>query len=348
MPSVTAAALLVVVIMSAAGSFGQKAADWDYNPGVSNGPAAWGSMAAYPDCKKQAQSPINFAGLTSVDATLQPLQLNWPPLTSYNVTVSGTTAKLLPLDNYAGTIVDPATGAGYKLVDMHFHSAGEHGFGGSLRDLELHMVHSLVSGTSKFPYMVVGLTFNAVPSGFNADLAPLFSVLVKANAAGGRTTNPINLTNLVPPVAAYFTYEGSLTLPPCTEGVKWYVMSEPLVVSQAMLKAVRDVMGVNSWNWTKNGVSEFMVPGNYRPVQPLNGRSVRLFAPAPPTAAMQPMVSAHDDSKLNHAAETANIAAAIAAIALVISIGLVVRGLMQNVEKPKAQPYADADRITAA
>jgi hypothetical protein len=63
---------------------------------------------------------------------------------------------------------------------------------------------------------------------------------------------------------------------------------------------------------------------------------------------MQPMVSAHDDSKLNHAAETANIAAAIAAIALVISIGLVVRGLMQNVEKPKAQPYADADRITAA
>jgi carbonic anhydrase len=68
----------------------------------------------------------------------------------------------------------------------------------------------------------------------------------------------INPAGLLPRNAAYYTYEGSLTAPPCTEGVTWFVLKAPVDVSQKQIDAFARLF-----------------PHDVRPPQPLNGRVVR-------------------------------------------------------------------------
>ena len=62
----------------------------------------------------------------------------------------------------------------------------------------------------------------------------------------------------LPPKRGYYEFEGSLTTPPCSEGVRWFVLKQPVTLSQQQLDAFRK-----------------LYPRNARPTQPLNGRTVR-------------------------------------------------------------------------
>jgi carbonic anhydrase len=75
-----------------------------------------------------------------------------------------------------------------------------------------------------------------------------------ASVSGGAV---INVTTLLPVERAYYHYMGSLTTPPCSEGVRWLVLKNPVYVS-------------------KNQVNTFkkLFPANYRPVMPLNSRNI--------------------------------------------------------------------------
>lgn len=67
----------------------------------------------------------------------------------------------------------------------------------------------------------------------------------------------INASFLLPPVRDYYSYMGSLTEPPCTEGVEWFVLRKPLEVDHSYIRRLAQIVGTNA-----------------RPVQPLNGRTV--------------------------------------------------------------------------
>jgi carbonic anhydrase len=144
-------------------------------------------------------------------------------------------------------------------VQFHLHSPAEHTIDGKKFDMELHLVHKSQAGN----LTVVGMLLKKgkeIPA-------------LKAywdNLPAKKTSDPqevsgasVDLAAFIPKKAGYTTYPGSLTTPPCTEGVTWYVLAAPLEVSEAQVTKFQAATG---------GATN-------RPVQPLNGRAPAQFKP---------------------------------------------------------------------
>ncbi len=139
----------------------------------------------------------------------------------------------------------------YDLVEFHFHHPGEEVIAGQLSDMSIHFVHRSADG--KMAIVAVQLD----EGNANTILAGLWEHLPKKLGASGETTVPLNPDGLLPANRAYWTYTGSLTEPPCTEGVQWYVLQQPITLSRWQLTAFAP-----------------MFPRNTRPAQPLHGRRI--------------------------------------------------------------------------
>ncbi|MGA7990372.1 MAG: carbonic anhydrase family protein, partial [Thermoanaerobaculia bacterium] len=158
--------------------------------------------------------------------------------------------------------VDPGStveidGAAWRLLEIHFHVPSEHSLDGLSYPMEIHLVHA---GPDGKPGLVVGIF--AVQGGDNPALAPLFANLPKEK--GGRKDDPavsIDLAKLLPPDRIYLTYEGSLTTPPCTEGIRWFVLQMPVGITGEQLGAFVSIAN--------------MTPSN-RPLQALGARKILL------------------------------------------------------------------------
>lgn len=123
--------------------------------------------------------------------------------------------------------------------------------------MEMHMVHRAANGT----LAVVGVLIEEGAE--HEELADLFDDLPQAEGAR-RSIEGFDLAALLPNTLGVYQYEGSLTTPPCSEGVLWNVLVEPIELSSEQIDAFHFVF------------SGFEFPqGNRRPVQPLNGRVVR-------------------------------------------------------------------------
>ncbi|MEM7244639.1 MAG: carbonic anhydrase family protein [Acidobacteriota bacterium] len=142
-------------------------------------------------------------------------------------------------------------GRRYELVQFHFHSPSEHTVDGASFEMEAHFVHRDHQG--QLAVVAVLLTRGA----FNPALQVVWDHMPRH--ANERVAEPVgfNATSLLPPSREAWHFPGSLTTPPCSEGVSWYVLKEPVEVSRAQIAAFRRVM-----------------PPNARPVQPLHGRQV--------------------------------------------------------------------------
>lgn len=280
---VVVAALAVAVVHGSAGG------EWNYSPSSGYGPAHWHKVKdsdakPYSDCAKNSQSPINF-GAVDVSAGLSPVDLqNWdtaPMAAGAQVSNNGHTIKMAPTGTGQKTLQlkDPnGGGKTYDLLQFHFHGPSEHTFGGGLRDMEMHMVHQAADGS----YLVIGVTFIATPNGGNSFLNHFWETIPGLNYENGGTLPAANTTKhnfyqngILPASKNYFTYSGSFTTPPCTEGVTWYVMEEANTMSTAQLAAFMKTINFNSSVW--DGVSQFYSKGTYRPAQPLNDRIVRKY-----------------------------------------------------------------------
>ncbi len=147
--------------------------------------------------------------------------------------------------------------AEYKLKQFHFHTLSEHVVDRTRYPMELHLVHTDASGNAA---LVVGVFIQA--GAVNTALLNAFQHLPKHE---GEVSAPvgavINASALLPRDRSFFQYPGSLTTPPCTEGIQWYVMKEPIELSDAQIAAYQRLAHFN--------------PSN-RPLQPLNGRSAAL------------------------------------------------------------------------
>ncbi len=222
-----------------------SAAHWSYSG--AEGPAHWGGLArAYVACADgSAQAPIDIVHPTGVDLPNPEFHYNSGRAEIVN---NGHTIEAVPA---AGNSVS-VNGVTATLRQMHFHAPGEHRINGARAAAEMHFVHKGADGS----LTVVAVMIRKGAIG-NPAWAPYIAALRTPQDAQDVTT--IDWPALLPTGRLTYRYEGSLTTPPCTEGVHWFVMKQPVFLSASQIAAITAAYD-----------------GNARPVQPLNGRRVDL------------------------------------------------------------------------
>lgn len=216
---------------------------WSYTGAT--GPEHWGTLdPGYADCATgRQQSPVDITGATRPHPDR--LRFSYAPST-LNLVNTGRTIQV----NYAAGSYLTIGGRRYDLLQFHFHSPSEHTIDGQAYDMETHLVHRSVDRQLAIVaiLMVVGEENAAIQTLWD-NLPPEEGI----NTAIRGVT--INVQVWIPPKTAYYAYPGSLTTPPCNEGVQWIILRTPMAVSAAQVRT-----------FTAN------FPRSTRPVQPLNGR----------------------------------------------------------------------------
>jgi carbonic anhydrase len=227
-------AVLALSIASIAAA--QTTAPWDYEG--KRGALAWGKLdPAYKACSQgHEQSPIDIRG-AHLNKALLPIEFHY---------ISGP----VTLENNGHTVVvhvDPgsyivAGGVRYDLVQFHFHHPSEEAVKGKLTDMVVHIVHKSADGK----LAVIAVRLKEDMGNPNAVLATLWPHLPRTAGATDKVAELVNTGGLLPANRAYWTYMGSLTTPPCTEGVRWFVLEEELSLSRDQLRTFAAIFKVNS------------------------------------------------------------------------------------------------------
>ena len=225
-------------------SMANAATSWGYQS--HNGPALWGTLdRAFRACALGTeQSPIDLTG--GRRAELAPVEFDYGR-SRIEVENTGHTIQINPEPGH-GIVLD---GTRHELSQFHFHRASEHLVDGVPYPMELHLVHRDGGGG----LAVVGVLICEGEE--NAALAPAWACLPPDPGESRAISGEIDLAALLPPFGTTWRYRGSLTTPPCTEGVAWIVPDEPLPMSPAQIAAFAAIY-----------------PNNRRPVQPLGDRDL--------------------------------------------------------------------------
>lgn len=218
---------------------------WTYEG--EHGPEHWGGMMdEYAACGQgQAQSPIDIAG--AQDEAMPDIGFVYKP-SKINILNNGHTIQV-SYDEGSAITLDGVT---YNLLQFHFHDPSEHTVAGKPFAMELHLVHKNAKGE----LAVVGVLIEEGKE--NAAFNTIWKSLPKKADEKVSLVDVISADDLLPKGRAYYRYPGSLTTPPCSEGVSWLVLKEPIQMSAAQINAFKEIIHENA-----------------RPVQPLNKRSVR-------------------------------------------------------------------------
>jgi len=223
------------------------------------------------------QSPINIKDADAIaDSTLQ-FKLSFTDSTPANIYDNGATIKIEPGVAYDQFSASDTTNHifSYVPLNFHFHAPAEHKIDGKRHDLELHLVHkmdqaSLAGEHGKRILAVVGIFFDVVNDS-DADADDFFNTLDLENVNETPSARTLSmksaLANHFKPPVSFYNYEGSLTTPPCSEQVNWYLMKRVLTIGHTNYNAFKS-------RWAGNlGFAEGH--GNYRAEQPLNGRTIK-------------------------------------------------------------------------
>ena len=221
------------------------AAEWGYHG--DEGPAHWGDLhPAYAECSQgQAQSPVDITNpvpgdlpdITFAEGVLSPIEII-------------NTGETIEISAPSG-IVTSLDGIAYELVQFHFHSPSEHTHDGIPQAMELHLVHSDPDGN--LLVIAVFLTEGAE----HAALRTIFDNMPATPGQVRVVEGAVAPGDLLPTDKSTYRYHGSLTTPPCSEGVQWIVLTQPVEVSIEQIDAFRA-----------------LYPENARPLQPLNEREI--------------------------------------------------------------------------
>ncbi|XP_044490644.1 alpha carbonic anhydrase 7-like [Mangifera indica] len=243
--------------------------EFDYSEDGEKGPAHWGDLKKeWSACKiGTMQSPVDMKiGRVKVIFKSENLKTNYKPC---NATLRnrGHDISLKWLDYKAGTL--RVSGADYVLDHAHWHSPSEHTINGCRYDLELHMVHTSIDPNATNKITVIGLLYKiGAPDPFLSKL--INTITSMADKLEERDVGIINPNDINLGGRKYFRYKGSLTTPPCTEGVIWTIIREIDTVSVGQIRALR------------NAVHDY-AEMNARPLQPINDRQIELYFPNPTT-----------------------------------------------------------------
>lgn len=220
---------------------------WTYEG--EEGPAHWGELSPdFAACSAGLQqSPIDIPAGAPVNPA--DIVFNYSP-SALTVVNNGHTIQA----NYDAGSTITIDGMDYQLLQFHFHGDSEHTVAGQHSPMEAHFVHGNAAGQ----LAVVGVMLKEGDA--NVALEPVFANMPAEKgdpvAVAGAT---VSAGDVLPVDRSYYRYDGSLTTPPCTEGVKWFVMANAVTISAGQQAAYTDLHA-----------------DNYRPVQAMNARSFYL------------------------------------------------------------------------
>ena len=218
---------------------------WAYEG--NGGPQNWGGLKPeFAKCSAGLrQSPIDIRD--GVKVQLDPVQIEYRP-SAIRVVDNGHTIQV----NVAPGNTIEVIGRRYELLQFHFHRPSEERINGRQFDMVAHLVHKDVQGRLAViavlldrgsAHPLVQTVWNNLP-------------LEKGEEVPAKAL--LDLNALLPADRSYFTYMGSLTTPPCSEGVLWMVMKEPVPISSEQI-----------------GVFSRLYPMNARPIQSASGRLIK-------------------------------------------------------------------------
>ncbi len=226
----------VIALCVASVASAQTAAPWSYRG--DDGPLRWGKLdPAYRTCKAgQEQSPVDIRRAT-LNVSLKPIEFHY---LAGPVTMENDGHTVVVQVNPGSYIV--AGGVRYDLIQFHFHHPSEESVRGKLSDMDIQLVHRSADG--KLAVLAVRLSEDR---GYpNATLATLWAHLPTKPGQTEKITDMVNPGGLLPDDRSYWTYMGSLTAPPCTEGVRWYVFEQELSISRDQLQTFGAIYPMNT------------------------------------------------------------------------------------------------------
>lgn len=237
--------VIVLAFFGLNSASGEHGRHWSYEG--ESGPAHWAEMSPeYSLCGKgMSQSPIDLD--RTYRSQLDEIRFDYKstPLTMIN---NGHTVQV----NYGpGSSITVDSGT-YDLVQFHFHTPSEYTVKGKHYDMEMHLVHK--NKNNELAVVGVFIKQGNANSALQSLVENLPSEVNKETPAGAVS---VNASNLLPKDLGYYHLFGSLTTPPCSEGVNWSIMRTPIEASKEQIERFTAIMGHNN-----------------RPVQPVNKRFI--------------------------------------------------------------------------
>ena len=221
---------------------------WSYEG--TKGPEHWGDLDPdYAACRAgKEQSPIDIRAAEKADLPALRFEYKSGPLHIIN---NGYTAVRVDYVHSGDFLV--VGDKRYELTQFHFHHPSEEQIHGKSSDMVIHLMHAASDGK------VAGVAVLLKAGAANPVVQQLWEHVPRTQSKGEEIPGvEIDPTGLLPHNTGYYTYAGSQTAPPCTEGVTWFVLKTPVNISAEQVDAFAK-----------------LYPHDVRPVQPLNGRVVK-------------------------------------------------------------------------
>jgi carbonic anhydrase len=242
--------LIVAMVLVPVGSPAQWKTQWTYQG--PKGAEHWSGLDPdYSACNSGTeQSPIDIRNAQK--AQLPAIRFEYKSTLLKYLINNGHTIRV----NYHDA---PGTGSfllvgdkRYHLAQFHFHRPSEEYIDGKQFDMVLHLMHEAGDGK------VFGVAVLLQAGGANAVIQRIWEHMPNTEGKEEAAGVEVNPAGLLPHNTTYYTYMGSLTAPPCTEGVTWFVLKTPVDISSEQISAFAR-----------------LYPHDVRPLQPLNGRVIR-------------------------------------------------------------------------
>ncbi len=218
---------------------------WEYSG--KHGAAHWGELSKkFSTCSSGVnQSPINIT--STIESDLPALTINYQK-SKVELVNNGHTIQA----NIKGDNTFTNDDGIFDLLQFHFHAPSENTINGKSFPLETHFVHADKDGR----LAVIGVMFEEGKE--NKPLAKLWKKMPEQAKGKYALADMLQSLSLMPSSKDYYRFNGSLTTPPCSEGVRWFVLKQPIEASKAQISQFRKVMGGDT----------------NRPVQPVNARVI--------------------------------------------------------------------------
>ncbi|KAJ0735980.1 putative carbonic anhydrase [Helianthus annuus] len=260
--------LVLLIVLFPISIYAQEVQDereFDYDKASGKGPEKWGRIhKEWSACNNgKMQSPIDLSN-KRVDVVHKSKKLlrNYKPSTA--VIINRGHDIEVHWEGHAGSI--EINGTIYALKQAHWHSPSEHTINNKRYSLELHMVHKSVDPTSKHQIAVIAILYKiGKPNRFLSKLARNITSLVNQENEH-RHPGVIDPREIHMSCRRYYNYIGSLTVPPCTEGVIWTISKKVRTVSLDQVKLLREAVHDHAAK-------------NARPLQPDHKRGIQLIGP---------------------------------------------------------------------
>jgi carbonic anhydrase len=228
---------------------------WTYTPGVAE-PEHWGKLTpANSKCESgERQSPIDLKDGLALD--LDPLIFEYGP-SRFAVHNDG---RSIVVKVEKGNLLDVA-GTQYDLSELRFHRPSEFSIGGQFADMDVQLLHKDANGKALMLVIQIELSKEAAADhkAEHPVIQQFWNNLPLEKMDAVNAVNEVAMNQLLPSKLAYFTFMGSQTQPPCTEGMVWMVLKQSIHISHQQA-----------------AIFERLYPMNARPIQKNFGRIIKM------------------------------------------------------------------------